>query len=466
MRSIVRSFATLGPFILAACAAGSSGEDIASRSSAITHCPPGTKADCSGDGPNGQLICTCDPIVTEYSVGGQVTGLSTQGLAIALYQSQSVQYQVTIARNGPFSFGVPDGPYDVYIASQPSGQACSIANSSGTVSGAAINNIVVTCGTAYTVGGTATGLKQQLYLDFNGGNEGDDHFAVNQSGAFTSPRTLANGGTYDITVWSQPQGQQCAVTNGSGTIAGANVTNVEVLCIDLPCGGSGQHACIVGAPCTANATANASDTCECNPGNVAQSDGSCVACGASGEPVCAGGTCNSASLVDVGGKCKPCGASGDPTCAGDKCNAGLVGKSGSCTPCGNYLEPVCSGGVCGPYLVNQNGTCIGCGGGGDPVCPPNNWCESGLVDSGGTCVKPSGGSSSGGGSGSSGGGSCGDFTCWANCGSGCFEMGGTYCSYQDANQSAQGCQVCCGTSSECASSATCLEGIKRVGAQL
>jgi hypothetical protein len=48
-----------------------------------------------------------------------------------------------------------------------------------------------------------------------------------------TPKTeLEDGVAYAITVLAQPAGQTCSVTNGSGTIATADVTDVSVACID------------------------------------------------------------------------------------------------------------------------------------------------------------------------------------------------------------------------------------------
>lgn len=78
----------------------------------------------------------------------------------------------------------------------------------------------------YTVGGTVTGLSGTLVLQNNGG----DDRTVTASGAFTFPAALADGSTYSVTVKTQPTGQTCTVTNGTGTISGSNVTNVAVAC--------------------------------------------------------------------------------------------------------------------------------------------------------------------------------------------------------------------------------------------
>ncbi|MBI4082725.1 MAG: hypothetical protein HY423_08955 [Candidatus Lambdaproteobacteria bacterium] len=84
--------------------------------------------------------------------------------------------------------------------------------------------------TAYTVGGTVTGLTGTLVLSLNGGNNA----TMTGDGTFTFGTTLSNGSTYTVAIVTQPSGQTCAVANASGTIAGANVTNVAVTCTTPP----------------------------------------------------------------------------------------------------------------------------------------------------------------------------------------------------------------------------------------
>lgn len=84
-------------------------------------------------------------------------------------------------------------------------------------------------GATHTVGGTVTGLEGQgLILQLNGA----DDLAVIGDGSFVFPTDLADGSPYTVTVSSQPSGpdQTCLVANGSGTIAGADVTDVAVTC--------------------------------------------------------------------------------------------------------------------------------------------------------------------------------------------------------------------------------------------
>lgn len=79
--------------------------------------------------------------------------------------------------------------------------------------------------TTYSIGGTVTGLTGTVVLQDNGG----DNLSVTASGAFTFATKVNSGAAYAVTVMTQPSGQTCTVTNGSGTASG-NVTTVAVAC--------------------------------------------------------------------------------------------------------------------------------------------------------------------------------------------------------------------------------------------
>jgi len=83
--------------------------------------------------------------------------------------------------------------------------------------------------TNYTIGGTVSGLGAGLSVGLL--NNGGDAITRNANGSFTFPTALASGAAYSVTVGTQPAGQTCTVTNGSGTVGSANVTNVTVSCI-------------------------------------------------------------------------------------------------------------------------------------------------------------------------------------------------------------------------------------------
>jgi len=81
---------------------------------------------------------------------------------------------------------------------------------------------------AYTVGGTVTGLSGTLVLQNNGG----DDLTITSDGPFVFSTPLADGSAYSVTILTSPVLQNCTVTNGSGTISGADVTDVSVNCVD------------------------------------------------------------------------------------------------------------------------------------------------------------------------------------------------------------------------------------------
>ncbi|MGN6520998.1 MAG: reprolysin-like metallopeptidase [Dokdonella sp.] len=179
------------------------------------------------------VACSTPPPPT-HTVGGHVAGLVGSGLALKLNGGAALP----IAANGPYAFpgALADASvYTVMIASQPSGQTCTLAHANGTVTGADVTNVDVTCtggGATYTVGGTVGGLTGSgLVLSLNAGAQ---TAAVASNGPFVFPTALADGSAYIVTIGTQPSGQTCSVANGSGTIAGANVTNVAVSCAATP----------------------------------------------------------------------------------------------------------------------------------------------------------------------------------------------------------------------------------------
>ena len=81
----------------------------------------------------------------------------------------------------------------------------------------------------YTIGGTVSGLGagKSVVLQNNSG----DNLTVSADGAFTFTASMANSATYVVSVLTQPVLQTCTIANASGTVSGANVTNVSVTCV-------------------------------------------------------------------------------------------------------------------------------------------------------------------------------------------------------------------------------------------
>ena len=166
-----------------------------------------------------------------YTVGGTVSGLAGTGLV--LQNNGADALPITTISTFTFATPVPTGAtYNVRVRTQPidPAQTCTVRNGSGTISGANIANVTVICSPkTYTVGGTVSGLTGTgLVLQNTGGD--DLPIAANLPFTFATP--LADGSPYSVTVATPPgsPSQVCQVYNASGTINGADVTSVKVIC--------------------------------------------------------------------------------------------------------------------------------------------------------------------------------------------------------------------------------------------
>jgi hypothetical protein len=177
------------------------------------------------------VACGGDSSGPPVSLSGTISGLTTSGLALtALGVNLEIKAGATSFTFGPIlTSGVG---YDVTAPDQPAGQLCTVANGSGTAATANISNVVVTCSNeTFTIGGTISGLSAPGLVLTNG----SDTLSVPAgTTSFTMPTGVAYGSGYDLTVTTQPTGLTCDVTDGSGTIGTAAVTNIAVKCSDQP----------------------------------------------------------------------------------------------------------------------------------------------------------------------------------------------------------------------------------------
>jgi hypothetical protein len=127
----------------------------------------------------------------------------------------------------------------------------------------------------YSLGGTVSGLTASGLKLANG----SDTLSV-PSGAtgFTMPTRLASGAAYSVTVQTQPTGQTCTVSNGSGTIGTANAANVVVACSETS---NSLGGTVSGLTTSGLVLANGSDTVTVNANATAFTLPTPVAAGSS-----------------------------------------------------------------------------------------------------------------------------------------------------------------------------------------
>ena len=172
------------------------------------------------------------PPTPKYSVGGTVAGVS--GTVVLQNNGSDMLARST---DGAFTFATAldnGSNYNVTVATQPALQLCAVTNGAGTLSGANVTNVQVTCAPipaqTFAVGGSVSGLAGTLVLQNNGG----DDVTLAADGSFSFSTLIADGAGYAVTVRTQPAAQTCSVINGSGSVAGAAVSNVQVTCADNP----------------------------------------------------------------------------------------------------------------------------------------------------------------------------------------------------------------------------------------
>ncbi len=171
------------------------------------------------------LAVTC----VGFMVGGAASGLDA-GDTLSLELNGGEQ-QLTITADGAFTFDntLPDqATYSVVLQSTPVEKLCTLSGESGTVAGSDVTSIVISCVRTVSIGGTLSGLvSDPVVLQQDGG----DDLQLDANGSFTFATRVETGNNYDVSIAVQPNDAVCAVTNGSGTTAATDITDVEVNCI-------------------------------------------------------------------------------------------------------------------------------------------------------------------------------------------------------------------------------------------
>jgi 6-phosphogluconolactonase (cycloisomerase 2 family) len=183
-------------------------------------------ASCSGSKPS------------TYTLSGLVSGLSGSGLELQINSNT-----VPITTNGPVTIesGFHDGTaYIITVKSQPTNpsQTCVVGNPADTFGAGSISNVTIECTTNYyTLGGTVSGLSGSTVgtASLTLANDGVNAASIAANGAFTLKQAVASGSAYAITVARAPTNPaaSCTVTNGTGTVGAANITNVSIVCVPV-----------------------------------------------------------------------------------------------------------------------------------------------------------------------------------------------------------------------------------------
>jgi hypothetical protein len=164
-----------------------------------------------------------------HTVGGSLSGLQNGTQVTVLNNGGDA---LTLSANGPFVFTAAiarNGTYAVTVSSQPAGRICTVTNATGAGVTANVTNVLITCSaTTYTIGGSLSGLAGGAQVTLL--NNSSDPLPLSADGAFQFSTRVAHDGSYAVTVGTQPAGQSCRVTNGTGSSVTSNVSNITVAC--------------------------------------------------------------------------------------------------------------------------------------------------------------------------------------------------------------------------------------------
>ena len=178
------------------------------------------------------LSCTLRTFGVSATVSGIATPPETVGLQLVVNGS-AVNDEITLDESNssanPLAFQSQVGygsSVTANILVQPSGKTCN-ASSINSIQGNAVIAIVCSQNT-FTVGGTILNLNNDITIANNGtGNQVISPAQPDPTFSFTVPE----GGSYNITVVSQPQGQFCTVTNGVGSSVTQDISNISINCV-------------------------------------------------------------------------------------------------------------------------------------------------------------------------------------------------------------------------------------------
>lgn len=240
-----------GPFSFKVASNGSYNIRVAQQPNPVNCTVVNGVGKMTSETPVTNISVTCVPNVPikgvlHNLVVGTTIGLSrnsgTSGTSAEFTRTQAAEPAIQVPPLPPvvnsFTFPlyvVSGQTYDVAVISQPAAQVCSVVNGKGTADNtnlASATNVAVYCVPGVPVNITLAGLKTGTFISLS--NNGNDPLNMFASGVLNFNKNLLNGGAYAVTIVTQPVGQICTVTNGSGTVVLSTpitAINVAVNCI-------------------------------------------------------------------------------------------------------------------------------------------------------------------------------------------------------------------------------------------
>lgn len=199
---------------------------------------------CSVTNGSGQIgTADIDNIVVRcvdaFRVGGTLNGYVAGNGAVRVLLNGSET--LDLAANGAFHFSsrlATGASYNVTLGTVPNTLVCSLSNGSGLVASTDVGSVAVNCepatsGVSFTVTGLVSPDSVTVQLNGSGVNTvpvASRRVTSTADGSYNFSLAVPVGSSYEVVVAEQAVGNTCVVSNGSGTMTPAAVSNVLVSC--------------------------------------------------------------------------------------------------------------------------------------------------------------------------------------------------------------------------------------------
>lgn len=161
------------------------------------------------------VVVNCVPGIP---VGVNLATALTSGSRVILSNNDNDPLTLSAVGDGTFNKSLLEGNfYNIKVINQPYSQFCSVTNGAGTAVTGTVIKAGVSCVGAMSVTGTLNGMKTGSSITLS--NNGGDPLTLQATGPFIFANSLLASQPYAITVTTQPAGQTCTVTNGTGVAA-------------------------------------------------------------------------------------------------------------------------------------------------------------------------------------------------------------------------------------------------------
>lgn len=174
-------------------------------------------------------LSACGGSDGQLQLGGSFTGVTKAGLVLTNNGGSDKAIVPTSNGAGNWAFDTlieSDDRYNVEWKSLPSNvEKCDIENPSGRA-GYHVYTVYVVCKLKeHSLSGSVSNLKGELVLA-----NGSDNVTLQPGATTFTMAKVPEDSPYGVTILRQPADQVCTVSNGTGTVGPADITNVAVTC--------------------------------------------------------------------------------------------------------------------------------------------------------------------------------------------------------------------------------------------